>query len=697
MELISPISEINYIAKKLSRRLEKLGLKTVRDLIFYYPFRYEDLSKITPISDLEPGQTATIKGQIEIIENKRALKRRMFITHALISDGKNKIKAIWFNQPFLTKVLKPGQNLYLSGKVDTDRAGLILSSPIYEKISRLRQGSGGQAKETVHTARIVPIYPLGQNITQKQLRYVIKSALPALEQIKDWIPADIIKKEKLIKIARALTEIHFPTSFNKLEQAKDRLKFNELFLYQLQGQLIKQEIGKHKAPMIKFFEKQTKEFVSSLPFELTNAQKKSAWEILNDIQNSKPMNRLLEGDVGSGKTVVCAIAIYNCALNNCQSVLMAPTEILARQHFETLKKLFKNTNIKLALYTRGYKEFVGNHPEPEKKISKLKAISYKLEAANIVIGTHALIQQDTQFSNIGLIIIDEQHRFGVEQRKKLKDKTPRETPHFLSTTATPIPRSLSLTLYGELDLSIINQLPKSRKKIITKIVSPRNRQKAYRFIDEQINKGHQIFVICPLIDPSDMLGVKSVTEEHEKLSAEIFPHRKIGLLHGKLKSKEKEQVMDGFKNNKINVLVSTSVVEVGVDIPNATVMMIEGADRFGLAQLHQFRGRVGRSDLQSYCFLFTESRGQKTAERLKALEKSNNGFELAQKDLEIRGPGEMYGLSQSGFPELKIATIFDFDISKRAKNQAEKIIDKLDKHPLLLQKLKSVTDKVHLE
>nr|MCU0679792.1 ATP-dependent DNA helicase RecG [Planctomycetota bacterium] len=570
---------------------------------------------------------------------------------------------------------------------------LIFFSPQYEKINHL---------STFHTQGLVPSYHLTANITQKQLRFLIKQVLPLRQEITDWLPENIQKKLELIDLETALLKIHFPRSLKEAEQAERRLGFSELFLRQLKSQMLRQKIKASKATNIPFLELETKNFVKQLPFSLTASQKKTAWEILQDIGKNEPMSRLLQGDVGSGKTMVAALTILNVALNKSikgQSILMVPTDILAQQHYKNLTKLFAELPINIGLFTRTKKE-LNNEP-----ISDSQIIT---NTADIIIGTHALIQGEIKFNNLVLAIIDEQHRFGVNQRKEILEKQKNNNglvPHLLSMTATPIPRSLALTIYGDLDISVINEMPKGRKTIITKVVRENNRLAAYNFIREQIKAGRQAFVICPLIDPSDTLGVKSVKEEFTHLDKEVFPEIPMGVLHGKMKTAEKEEVMTKFLNKEIKILVSTSVIEVGVDVPNATIMMIEGSERFGLAQLHQFRGRVGRGLEQSYCLLFTgkneeEINSEKTFARLNLMTKCQDGFTLAKADLKLRGAGEIYGISQSGFPELKIASLFDYELIKKAQTEAELLIEadpNLEKHPLLKEQLKNWEDNVHLE
>ncbi|MEA2088623.1 MAG: ATP-dependent DNA helicase RecG [Patescibacteria group bacterium] len=687
--LLDKAENISPIAKKLSSKLKKIGIETIEDLIFYYPFRYDDFSQIKQIKDLIPGDMVTISGRVDLIQNRRSPRQRKNITEAIISDKSDSIKVIWFNQPYLTKNIRQGENIYLSGKVNADYNTLQMISPEYEKVKNF----------TSNTACLAPVYHLTAGITNKQIRFLIRSVLPLAVNIIDWLPLKIKLDLRFMDLSQALRQVHFPENKVKLNSASIRLKFNELFLAQLQTFIIRDKIKNSLAEKVEFKENEIKSFVSSLPFKLTDDQKKSAWAVLKDTQKSYPMNRLIEGEVGSGKTVVAAIAILNTVLNKKQSAYMAPTEILAKQHFKSLQELYKNFEIQIGLFTRTEQKICSE----KKKIKKNDFIKkIKNGEVDIVVGTHSLIQEKVDFKNLCLAIIDEQHRFGVEQRKSLKEKSgnKKTVPHFLSMTATPIPRTLHLALYGDLDLSIIKEMPKGRKKVITKIIEPIEREKTYNFIRNQINQGRQVFVVCPLINESDKLGVKSVKEEYEKLSKKIFLDFKIGVIHGKLRTKEKEKIMSDFLTNKIKILVATSIVEVGVDVANASIMIIEGAERFGLAQLHQFRGRVGRSDFQSYCFLFNENLSEKTQERLEALVKCNDGFELAKIDLEFRGYGEIYGKIQSGISEFKIATLFDYKIIEKAKVSAEYILNldlTLNKFSELKKKMDELNKNVHLE
>jgi ATP-dependent DNA helicase RecG len=678
INLDTNIKNLNRVGQTTAQILKKLGLEFVSDLLFYFPNRYENFGEVKNIATLEIGQNTNIIGQIDLIQSRRSHGRGLSLTEALINDGSDTIKIIWFNQPYLAKTLKVGDTISLAGKVSENHGQAVMLSPVYEKIN-------AADKELIHTQGLTPIYSLTAKITQKQLRYLIKQALNLSTAIEDWLPNNIKTELGLLDLKDALEKIHFPKNENDAYTARQRLSFSELFLRQLRAQLIKQEIKNSISPEIKFLSEVTKNFVASLPFTLTGDQKKSAWEILQDLEKGQPMSRLLEGDVGSGKTLVAVLAMLNVALNDKQAILMAPTEILARQHFNSISTLLADLNIPIGLITRHTKK------------SESKSLS---QEAKIIIGTHALIQDKINFPDLALIIVDEQHRFGVAQRQKLIRQN-NITPHFLSMTATPIPRSLMLAIYGDLKVSIIKEKPKNRLPIITKIVTTENRPAIYKFIAQEISAGHQVFVVCPLIDPSDKLGVKSVIAEHEKLDKEIFPDLKVGLLHGKLKVDAKNEIMQQFLNNEIKILVATSVIEVGVDIPNATIIMIEGAERFGLAQLHQFRGRVGRGNHQSYCFLLPSAdQNPKTTERLQALVRHQDGFELAREDLKLRGAGEIYGQIQSGYPELKIASLFDYDLITKA-NQAAADIIAVDPHLKKYPKIKEILGKweknVHLE
>jgi len=701
LDFNASIENLPGVSFRVVKNLKKLGLLKIKDLLYHFPSRYDDFSKVVPIKDLELSDQATIQGKVLEIQNIRSPYRRFFITEALIADQTGSIKAVWFNQPFLVRNLMPDQLVSLSGKVTLGRDGFYLSNPNYEKIHDF----------LIHTSRLVPVYPETQGLTSRWLRYLIKPLLKSINQLLDLIPLAIQKHQDLLTLSQALQQIHFPDNYELAENAKKRLAFEELFLLQLSALLAKREIQKEKAFLISLNLPLVKKFIASLPFQLTNAQKKASWEILKDLNKNQPMNRLLEGDVGSGKTVVAALASLNAIKNGFQVALMAPTEILAFQHFKTISEVLKNFDVKIALLTAS------------KKIIP--------EDAKFFIGTHALIQKDITFKNLALVIIDEQHRFGVGQRAQLTKQ--QAIPHFLSMTATPIPRSLALAIYGDLDISLLDEMPKGRQKIITKVITSVERNSIYEFIRQQIKEGRQAFVICPRIEQkNDFLAasilnntkaptaspmlknrssvlkqqrflwsdVKAVKEEYRKLSEQVFPDLKVGMLHGKLNPKEKEKVMKKFSNQELDILVSTSVVEVGIDIPNATIMMIEGAEKFGLAQLYQFRGRVGRGSHQSYCFLFSDSPSAQTPKRLKAILKAKTGFELAEKDLEIRGPGDLYGIKQWGLADLAMASLADAVLIKQARSEALRLLKydpDLKKFPRLLEKIKEYKKEIHFE
>jgi len=700
MNLNTPIEKIPRVGSQYQKKLKKLGIKTVGDLLFHFPHRYEDFSTLTPISKVKARETVCIQGKILEINTTRTWQKRMMITNAIVKDDSGAIKVVWFNQPYLTDTLKSGTLVCLAGKVAMGKksyAGIYLSSPAYEKIS------DQERKNLIHTGGLIPVYPETERLSSRWLRYILRPLLADFKRkIKDPLPDVVIKENELLPLNKALWQIHFPDSKELARQARERFSFQELFFIQLNVLREKMRLKREKAVPIPFNLKAVKGFVESLPFELTTAQRKTSWQILKDLEKPRPMNRLLEGDVGSGKTVVAIIAALNVIKAGFQVAFMAPTEILAKQHFKNLKKLFKQFKLKIGLLTGQDCKI------SEKKVSKKEFLKQTNKGnIDIVIGTHALIQENVKFEKLALVILDEQHRFGVEQRAHLcqnANSQKRLIPHLLSMTATPIPRTLALTIYGDLDLSLLDEMPKGRKKVITKLVPPQKRKEIYKFIREEIKKGKQVFVICPRIEPRETIGVwaeaKAVKEEHEKLSKKIFPDLKVDMLHGKMKPKEKDEIMKRFKNRKSDILVSTSVVEVGIDIPNATLMIIEGAERFGLAQLHQFRGRVGRSKYQSFCFLFTGSPAIKTTRRLQAILKSENGFELAEKDLAIRGPGEVFGARQWGIPDLVMASLTDVSLMEKTRFWAKEILQKnpqLKKYPLLADKIKEFGKKIHLE
>ena len=708
--LFTPVEKLSGVGPVFQRKLKRMGIKTVEDLLWHLPSRYEDFSKLAPIAKVKAGEKCCVAGKILEIKTAKTWKRKMFVTQAIIEDESGAIKVVWFNQPYLTKTLKDGDRVCLTGKADWDKDGFYISNPAYEKIY-------DENTDLTHTGRIVPVYPETEGLSSRWLRFIIKPLLKQFQRaLPETLPLSVLKEHNLMPIGQALVNAHFPDSLPEAEKAKERFAFEELFFISLFVLRERSLLANERAAAAPMNLALVQRFVKMLPFKLTDAQKKSAWQILKDLEKPRPMNRLLEGDVGSGKTVVASIAALNMAKAGYQTAFMAPTEILAKQHFQSLGKLLAPFGLNVGLLTGKTDKFISKKlPGEPIEISrkKLLEMTSKGEGIDILIGTQALIQDKVKFGNLALVVLDEQHRFGVEQRSKLCQRQKNQqsiVPHLLSMTATPIPRTLALTIYGDLDISLLDELPKGRKKIITKIVAPANRQKAYDFIGEQIKKGRQAFVICPRIDKDKKNGktksalswaeVKAVKEEYEKLSREIFPELNVEMLHGQLGVKEKEKIMKDFSRGKIDVLVSTSVIEVGIDIPNASVMMVEGADRFGLAQLHQFRGRVGRGPHQSFCFLFTDSSAKKTSQRLNALVNTEDGFKLAEKDLTIRGPGDFFGVRQWGIPDMAMASLTDLKLVEKTREAAKEILTGdpfLKNYPLLCQRAERFRQRVHLE
>jgi ATP-dependent DNA helicase RecG len=714
LNLDTPIEKLAHVGPRHFLRLKRLGIKIIRDLLWHFPARYEDFSTILPIAQVEAGTVVNIKGRVVDIATTSLWRRRKTVTNAAVEDESGMIHAVWFNQPYIEKSLPEGTMVSLAGKTVIDKKGLYLSSPVYEKI---------YGRELTHTGRLVPVYPETEGITSKYLRFLVKPLLANVKNLPDLLPEELIKKYNLPKLDNALRSIHFPTSNKEAELARQRFALEELLLFQLRVLRDHRQLQTLRAPVINFDEKLIAAFVGGLPFQLTNDQRIAAYEILQDLKRNYPMNRLLNGDVGSGKTVVALIAAYQAVLARHQAVFMAPTEILAEQHFRTVKLLLdmqKTNGITVGLLTgSGARQFPADELTNEKVSKELMLQKIAKGQINIIIGTHAVIQKNVKFKDLGLVVIDEQHRFGVEQRMKLvKGQT--LVPHFLSMTATPIPRTLALTIFGDLDISLLKEKPKGRQAIVTKVIAASEREKAHKFIEEEIQKGRQIFVICPRIElatsenfalrqaqgkPISQMKLvwaeaRAVAEEYKKLAETIFPHRRVAMLHGRMKSAEKNKIMEDFKNGHHDILVSTSVVEVGVDIPNASIMMIESAERFGLAQLHQFRGRVGRGEHQSCCLLFTDSDTALANRRLRALEKTDNGFELAEMDLKIRGPGEFSGIKQSGIPDFAMASLADVELIKKARLEAKLLLRKdptLKNYPLLLTRLARMQRLVHFE
>lgn len=662
----TPVEKLPGIGSHHSKKLKKLEIETLEDLIYHFPFRYDDFSNLQPISNLLDGQIVTLQGNIWSIRNLRS-RTGKFLTLATLADQAGTIDIVWFNQPYLTKTIKPGTFLSVSGKIQLEGRKPKLVSPKFEILRELMQ------TQTIHTGGLIPVYPETEGITSKWLRAKISSLIPIyLKNIQDFLPAVIIKRRKLFNLKSSLQTVHFPKEAGEIEPARKRLAFDELFTLQLASQIRRRKWKEEKkANSFKVDTEKLQQVLNNLPFKLTGAQKRSTLEILKDLEAKTPANRLLEGDVGSGKTVVAATAAYFAHLNGYATLFAAPTEILANQHRQTLSELLSPYKINVGIWTAS-----------------------KKEDGDIISGTHALLMSYKPNKTVGLVIVDEQHRFGVAQRGKLSLTTSKgKSPHLLTMTATPIPRTLALTLYGDLDLSVLDEMPLGRKKIQTHVVPNFKRKDAYKFIENQIKEGRQTFIITPFVEPSEsMATIKAATEEFKKLTS-IFPKKiKLGLLHGKLKSKEKEKVMKDFKDRKINILVATPVVEVGIDVPNATIMMIESADRFGLAQLHQLRGRVGRGEHKSYCLLFSDSNSQNSLKRLKAMEGVDIGFKLAEIDLKMRGPGEVFGLKQSGYTNLKIADLSDQKLINETQEEAKRLSEEdssLKSYPLLAKKIEA--------
>jgi ATP-dependent DNA helicase RecG len=675
VDLQLSITELKGVGDEVAKKLAILGIRSVSDLIENFPRRYEDYSNISNISGLRPGIT-TLEAKISQVTG-RYVRRGLHITEAIASDESGSVRLVWFNQPYRAGAIRHNQPYFVAGEYGLRRGRFSILNPSLELVSSF----------PVNTARIIPIYRETKGLKSATIRKLIREALNLQLQLPEILPKWLVDEQKMMSHGDAVTEMHFPSSAEYLQKAKKRLGFEEVFQLTLAALLNKYELAHEHALLIPFEEKLAKDFVKRLPFKLTDAQRKAAWQIYLDMAKTYPMNRLVEGDVGSGKTVVAAMAAIMAMEQGFQVAFMAPTEILARQHADTLFNLLGNVN-----YGEHVGLIIGGMTAKQKDLAREKIASGEIQ---LIVGTHALITEKVDVHKLGLIIIDEQHRFGVDQRKKLQAKAG-HMPHVLHMTATPIPRTLALTLYGELDISVLDEMPPGRQPIITKLESPNSRKQLYAKIDKELEKGRQMFVVCPLITDSETSEGLSVEEVYEKLTKE-FKNRRVGILHGQLKSKEKDEVMQKFINRGYDILVSTTVIEVGVDVPNASIMLIEGAERFGLAQAHQLRGRVGRGEYQSYCYLMmSDSKAPNT--RLRALETTNDGFKLAQLDLEIRGPGAIYGLSQHGALDLRVASLSDTKLIAAARKSAQEFIDKkenLKKYPILETKvteLRAVTN-----
>lgn len=661
MTFETQVASLGFVYKAKKTPLEKLGILTLRDLLYYAPTRYETYPKPKLIREVKSDEDLVVEGKVATVNNQY-LRNRKSIQKITIWDTTGEIECVWFNQIYITKAIKEGDTLRVAGKIKYSGNKKAIYVKDYEVIV--------PNKKIIHIADIVPVYSETRGISSKWLRNRIFERINSDIDYKEIIPQDYLKKHNLLDIKSAVETVHFPKDLKDVDKARFRFSYEEILVKHLSSLKIKEEWNKSlKAEKFEVdkYKKKIDKLIKSLPFELTNAQKAAVDAIFTDLGKDKPMNRLLEGDVGSGKTIVAAVSSYLAHLNGFQVALMAPTGILASQHFKTFESLLSPLGIRVELFTSNTK---------------------KSNEFDIAVGTHALIHNKVDFKKLGLVIIDEQQRFGVEQRAILRGKG--ESPHVLTMTATPIPRTILLTAYGNLEVSLLDEMPKNRKPIKTWLVPNEKRESGYEWIKEKIKKGDQVFIVCPFIEPSESkTTIKAATEEFERLKLDVFKDFKLGLLHGKIKAHEKDNILKDFKDKKFDILVSTPVVEVGIDIPNATIMLIEAAERFGLAQLHQLRGRVGRGEKESFCLLFSENLTPNTEKRLKSLEKIFSGPELAEIDLQLRGPGNMYGTAQHGRMEFKFASIFDRGLINLVKNDAEKLVKELDKYKLLRDEVES--------
>ena len=686
--LSAPTTVLPGVGTKHAQTLARLGLHTLGDMLYNFPRRYDDYTQLKPIQHLMYGEEVTVIGTVESINSRPIRGGRNQITEAIITDGTGYLRVSWFNQPWIGKRLLQGTQIVLSGKIDQYLGRLIMNSPEWEPIE----------SENLHTNRIVPVYPLTSKITQRWLRRLMHEVVTYwAPRIAEPLPESLRQSAVLMDLPTALLQTHFPSSADQLRSARYRLAFDEILMLQLGVLSQKRNWQNRPARIYDTPDDWLESQVAQLPFSLTTAQHNALIDVKTDLSSGQPMNRLLQGDVGSGKTVIAALAIAMLSRHNAQSALLAPTSILAEQHYKNLLSLLawngkdpseQEDGIQPPLLTEQIRLLLGSTPESEKQEIRDGLAN---DSIKLVVGTHALLEEPVSFANLQLAVIDEQHRFGVDQRAILRSKG--ENPHLLVMTATPIPRSLALTVYGDLDLSVMDEMPPGRQPIETHVFYPRERERAYSFIRNQIDQGHQCFIIYPLVEESESIEALAAVEEHTRLQREVFPNNKVGLLHGRMKPDEKDAVMGDFCKGELQILVSTSVVEVGVDVPNATVMLIEGANRFGLSQLHQFRGRVGRSQYQSYCILIPNTPDAAENERLTAMVETNDGFVLAQRDLEQRGPGEFLGTRQSGYSELRLANLTDIRLIENARQHAKGIFDidpdlKLPEHQLLAESLK---------
>jgi ATP-dependent DNA helicase RecG len=686
--LSAPTTVLPGVGPKHAQTLARLGLQNLGDMLYNFPRRYDDYTQLKPIRRLVYGEDVTVIGTVESVSTRPIRGGRYQITEAILTDGTGSLRVTWFNQPWIGKRLIEGAQIVLSGKIDQYLGRLIMNGPEWEPLEQ----------QNLHTNRIVPVYPLTANITQRWLRRLMYEVITYWSpRVSDPLPEALRQSAQLMDLPTALLQAHFPSSADQLRAARYRLAFDEILMLQLGVMSQKRNWQNRSAHVYETPDDWLKSQLARLPFQLTVAQQNALQDVKSDLASGCPMNRLLQGDVGSGKTVIAALGIAMLARHNAQSALLAPTSILADQHYKSMLTLLAGNGAisndtsdesPFPLKPEQIRLLIGSTPESEKQEIRLGLASSSIK---LVVGTHALLEEPVVFANLQLAVIDEQHRFGVDQRSILRSKG--ENPHLLVMTATPIPRSLALTVYGDLDLSVMDEMPPGRQPIQTQVFYPRERERAYVFIRNQIDHGHQCFIIYPLVEENETSEALAAVEEQSRLQKEVFPSYTVGLLHGRMKPDEKDVTMGRFCNGEIQILVSTSVVELGVDVPNATVMLIEGANRFGLSQLHQFRGRVGRSQFQSYCILIPDTPDAAENERLAAMVETNNGFVLAQRDLEQRGPGEFLGTRQSGYSELRLANLTDIHLIEKARHLAQSIFDidpdlKSTEHQLLAQSLK---------
>lgn len=702
-----------------SKALSRLGLKTLRDLLFHFPNRYGTATDAKNIADIVDGETITLYATVKQMKTGKAFRKKTPISTGTLEDGTGKIKAIWFHQPYIAKMIQPGMLVKLQGKAKLYKDEISLTNPEIEPVKEVPLAVGDSlfSSDTESPEFSHPFYPESKGISSRWFYHHLQKLLTPtlLDQITDPIPAEVLERYSLPTLKTALIWIHTPKKKEHAQMARKRFAFEEVFFIQVANQQERAAFKENPAFVIEKTVDDLTPFLKRFPFEATDAQKKSITQIMSDFQSGHAMSRLLEGDVGSGKTAVAATTAYAVVTTNPKSQdygslqvgYMAPTEILAKQHFESFINYFSHLPISIGLITgSGCKKFPSKtNPTEATDISRTQLLKWiKNGEIAIVIGTHALIQKTVEFKNLAYVIIDEQHRFGIKQRKKLRHKEDSIVPHLLSMTATPIPRTLALTIYGNLDLTLLDQMPTGRKPIITEIIKPSDRKATYEKIRAQLKEGRQAYIICPRINEPDpdqekAINAKSVIAEAKYLGEEVFPEYIVDVLHSKMTPAQKENIMEEFAAHKTDILVATSIVEVGVNVPNATVIMIEGAERFGLSQLHQLRGRVIRSNHQAYCYVFSESAGEKTVERLSALIKAKNGFELAEYDLMQRGTGELSGSRQWGISDLAMEAIKNIKLVEAARTEAQRIVTEdltLVHYPLIKERVNQ-QEKIHFE